>query len=88
MFPAAVDRDILIACATRPGSSEIHAQNLDGSKYEPQSFTPARISEGSTGVVAGDTWSLEIDKSKLRWDSYVKAGYFVSALKVVTPLWC
>lgn len=67
----------MIACAPRPGSSEIHAQNLDGDKYTPQSFTASRIGE-KAGVVDGDSWSLDIDKTKLRWESYVKAGYFVS----------
>ena len=79
MFPAAVDRDILIACAPRSDSSEIRAQNLDGEKYAPQTFTATRIGDAA-GAVKGDAWTLEIDKTKLRWESYVKAGYFVSCL--------
>ncbi|KAF8318378.1 galactokinase gal [Clavulina sp. PMI_390] len=75
VFPAAVDRDILIACAPRSDSSEIRAQNLDGEKYAPQTFTATRIGDAA-GAVKGDAWALEIDKTKLRWESYVKAGYF------------
>ncbi|KAF8518233.1 galactokinase gal [Gautieria morchelliformis] len=69
VFPAAIERDILVACAPRPGdfTGHIVAENLDA-KYDPQAFTPAKGPAGS--------WHLEIDKTQLRWESYVKAGYY------------
>lgn len=80
VFPAAVERDILIACAPRPKStsSEVTVQNLDGSKYTPQSFTASRHENAVTEDLESDAWHLGIDKSQLRWESYVKAGYYVS----------
>lgn len=70
VFPAAIERDILIACAAREGdySGRVIAENLDA-KYERQSFTPVRNQSGE--------WHLDIDKTQLRWESYVKAGYHV-----------
>ena len=77
VFPAAVDRDILIACAPRSdGSSEIRAQNLDGEKYAPSAFQPTRTDNLS--VPAADAWLLDINQKALSWDSYVKAGYHAS----------
>jgi Galactokinase galactose-binding signature len=75
VFPAAVDRDILIACASRSDSSEIRSQNMDESKHTGQTFTASRIND-VTGD-GKDAWFLDIDKRSLRWESYVKAGYFV-----------
>lgn len=75
VFPAAVDRDILIACALRNDSSEIRSQNLDESKYTAQNFTATRIDNVIDD--SKDAWLLDIDKTNLRWESYVKAGYFV-----------
>ena len=43
-------------------------QNLDPN-YTPQEFAAKRDSNGK--------WSLDIDQSQLRWESYVKAGYYV-----------
>ncbi|TDL25723.1 galactokinase gal [Rickenella mellea] len=69
VFPAAVERDILMAVAGReehdPG--RITADNLDG-KYSRQTFAPIKnhVQE----------WELDIDKTQLRWESYVKAGYY------------
>lgn len=66
-LPAAVERDILIACAPRSGSvGEVNAQN-GAAKYTPATFAPSR---------SGETWHLEIDQKALRWESYVKAGYY------------
>ncbi|KAF7967965.1 hypothetical protein HWV62_32427 [Athelia sp. TMB] len=72
-FPAAVERDILVACAPRAGSSphdshgpgSVVADNLHP-KYTPQTFVPARRM----------SWHLDIDPKQLRWESYVKAGYY------------
>jgi galactokinase len=70
VFPAAIDRDILIACGRRPAgitaSSKIDAQNSD-TKYPPKLFE-ATVRDGK--------WQLDIDTSKLSWESYVKAGYY------------
>lgn len=90
MFPAAVERDILIACAPRmhdssnpaakkhaPGS--VTADNLHG-KYVRQEFAPTAIPK-DLGVSDDDVhvegWHLDIDTKQLRWESYVKAGYYV-----------
>lgn len=123
VLPAAVERDILIACAPRaPASAEpapkaveaaaaapagahgaglVMAENLHP-KYGPQTFAPVRkrtLKQGAcdfrvrraTGAYEGcsdaeeptdaevhvEEWHLDIDKRELRWESYVKAGYFV-----------
>jgi hypothetical protein len=67
-----------MACAPREAhdkSQEIHerpggvvAENLNP-KYDRQIFAPSqRTPEG---------WHLEINTNELRWESYVKAGYYV-----------
>ncbi|CAE6519484.1 unnamed protein product [Rhizoctonia solani] len=96
VFPAAVERDILIACGPREDAttnSTIHAQNIDG-RYNDEAFKAERVpakSHGGPGRRAmGQTveameenrrsqpteWHLGIDTSSLRWESYVKAGYY------------
>jgi hypothetical protein len=104
-FPAAIERDILIACAprsirtshssyssqTEPGlesqqvSGSVVAENLHR-KYPRQTFVPARKSSiaGTSGAknipddaVHIEEWHLDIDTKQLRWESYVKAGYYV-----------
>ncbi|KAF8606393.1 Galactokinase, partial [Ceratobasidium sp. AG-I] len=96
VFPAAVERDILIACGPREDATTnptIHAQNLDG-RYNDEAFKPERRAvkpKGGPGRRAmGQTveameehhraqpteWYLGIDTSSLRWESYVKAGYY------------
>ncbi|KAG9084320.1 galactokinase [Ceratobasidium sp. UAMH 11750] len=96
VFPAAVERDILIACGPREDSttnSTIHAQNLDG-RYKDEAFKaerrPVRLGGGHGRHAMGQTveaaleerraqpieWHLGIDTSSLRWESYVKAGYY------------
>ncbi|KAF8591162.1 galactokinase gal [Ramaria rubella] len=69
VFPAAIERDILVACAPREGDYTGHvvAENIDA-KYDRQSFTPVKDTSNN--------WHLEIDKTQLRWESYVKAGYY------------
>ena len=77
VFPAAVERDILIALAPRPvgDAPGVVVANAE-SKYTERTFTPSRI---TTNVDAGDqdAWVIDIDTEELRWDSYVKAGYYV-----------
>ncbi|EIW84610.1 galactokinase gal [Coniophora puteana RWD-64-598 SS2] len=66
-FPAAIEHDILIACAPRSPTGNSHgdvvAENLYP-KYTRQGFAPVR------------QWHLDINRSELRWESYVKAGYY------------
>jgi galactokinase len=92
VLPTAVERDILIACAPRSSSDHAHphghvqAQNL-GSKYSDKHFAPTKKRSGSVTVLDDDAqeeeevhvedWHLEIDKTELNWESYVKAGYYV-----------
>ena len=68
MFPAAVERDILIAIAVRddPDPGRVTADNMD-SRYSRQTFAPE---------LENGRWHLDIDKTQLRWESYVKAGYY------------
>ncbi|KAJ7037757.1 Galactokinase [Mycena alexandri] len=85
VLPAAIERDILIACAPRevsptsptdethraPGS--VIAENLQP-KYTRQVFAPAPKPKGDDEVhVKG--WHLDIPQ-ELRWENYVKAGYY------------
>ncbi|KAF8646191.1 hypothetical protein AX16_007335 [Volvariella volvacea WC 439] len=82
VLPAAIERDILIACAPRPSADAMHShgilvpgsvtiQNLD-SKYPPHIFAPERRTTLSTTEI----WDLDINTKELRWESYVKAGYY------------
>lgn len=32
----------------------------------------------AAGAVRAESWYLDINKRELRWESYVKAGYYVS----------
>jgi galactokinase len=87
VFPAAIEHDILIACATRPASTyldgyapgSVVAENLH-TRYTRQVFTPTRRHTLGDDVpldaVRVAPWHLDIDKSELRWESYVKAGYY------------
>ncbi|KAG8973918.1 galactokinase [Tulasnella sp. 425] len=69
VLPAAVERDILIACAPSddPFESAITIQNLDGT-YSVGSIDPLRAQKDGE-------WILPIDKTKLDWQSYIKAAY-------------
>ncbi|GLB40690.1 putative galactokinase galactose-binding signature [Lyophyllum shimeji] len=91
VLPAAIERDILIACGPRPVPasspiSEAHhspgsviAENLH-TKYARQVFAPARKASVSDEVgedkVHVEGWHLDINTKELRWESYVKAGYY------------
>ncbi|KZT53529.1 galactokinase gal [Calocera cornea HHB12733] len=68
VLPSAISRDILIALgpSAAPGG-QVVAENQD-ERYEKQAFAASRVGEGE--------WALEIDRSELRWESYVKAGYY------------
>ncbi|KAF9553974.1 galactokinase gal [Agrocybe pediades] len=94
VLPAAVDRDILIACAPRSVAPEEHQAHLDEHKpggviaqnlhpkYTPQIFAPApkakvpATDEIKECDVHAESWYLDINKRELRWESYVKAGYY------------
>ncbi|KII85252.1 hypothetical protein PLICRDRAFT_337456 [Plicaturopsis crispa FD-325 SS-3] len=80
-FPAAIEQDILIACGPRDTSSVpggVVADNLLA-KYARQEFAPSIVPK-DLGVpdehVHVEGWHLDIDTKKLRWESYVKAGYY------------
>jgi hypothetical protein len=45
-------------------------------KYQPQKCAP---SKGGNALNA-EGWHLDINTKELRWESYVKAGYYVSGL--------
>lgn len=73
---------------TTPAAS-VNAQNLY-EKYTPTSFVPIRrkslVTALEKAAASGPTdeevhveeWHMDIDKKELRWESYVKAGYYVS----------
>ncbi|KAJ7657601.1 galactokinase gal [Mycena rosella] len=84
VLPAAIERDILIACAPTtpladatphaPGS--VFAENLHP-KYTRQEFAPAPKAKPSNvdDDVHVEGWHLDIPQ-QLRWENYVKAGYY------------
>ncbi|PIL35341.1 hypothetical protein GSI_02066 [Ganoderma sinense ZZ0214-1] len=93
-FPAAIERDILIACgpslSSESGATEtsapggVRAQNLNP-KYDPQTFAPmlksagpsaAEEADAASAVHAEPAWHLDINTRELRWESYIKAGYY------------
>jgi len=89
VLPAAIEKDILIACAPRHTLSEEHhtlkapgsvvADNLHP-KYSRQVFAPSakklETSEIGEDKAHVETWHLDINTQELRWESYVKAGYY------------
>jgi len=77
VFPAAVERDILIALAPRPKNDRpgVFVANIEP-KYTEQTFTPSRVIS-SVDAPDQDAWLMDINTKELRWDSYVKAGYYV-----------
>ncbi|KAF9260133.1 galactokinase gal [Marasmius fiardii PR-910] len=87
VLPAAIEQDILIACAPRsvpaPPQDESHepghvtAENAH-TKYTRQTFAPSQKRRGSVteGQINIEEWHLDINKKELRWESYVKAGYY------------
>ncbi|KAF8547429.1 galactokinase gal [Imleria badia] len=91
VFPAAIEHDILIACAPRtPASVNDHtpghvvAENLQR-KYPRQIFAPTRKpsvgpfpkeADVPADAVRIDTWHLDIHTAPLGWEGYVKAGYY------------
>ena len=61
----------------------MNAQNLDD-RFPPRTFSPVRSPSAGSGVLehearVGDVgeWHLDIDRKEHRWESYVKAGYYV-----------
>ena len=81
VFPAAVERDILVALAPRPLSDKpsVIVANVDP-KYTEQMFTPSRVLASTNAPDDRDAWLIDINTKELRWDSYVKAGYYVRFL--------
>jgi Galactokinase galactose-binding signature len=90
VFPSAIERDILLACAPRDSSGHpygaVTAQNLD-QRYPSLSFSPIRsamvgsgLSENEADITDISEWHLGIDHKVLHWESYVKAGYYVRNL--------
>ncbi|KIP05414.1 hypothetical protein PHLGIDRAFT_30927 [Phlebiopsis gigantea 11061_1 CR5-6] len=100
VFPAAVEQDVLIACARRPDDlvldggerGHVHAQNLQP-KYTPQTFAPMlrdaaitqNTEQSASSHVRLHQWHLDIDPRQLRWESYVKAGYYGVLERFFTP---
>ncbi|KAJ6620060.1 GHMP kinase [Mycena sp. CBHHK59/15] len=87
VLPAAIERDILIACAPRdipPDSPKDEAQYAPGSviadnlhpKYSRQVFAPAPKLIPIDDTVHVEGWHLDINTQQLQWESYVKAGYY------------
>lgn len=91
MLPTAIERDILIACAPRIASSEaqgvviphgqVVTENLE-QVYPSQKFSPTRrpslnAAEDGAEELHMEEWHLDIDTKSLRWESYIKAGYYV-----------
>ncbi|KAJ7447089.1 Galactokinase [Mycena galericulata] len=85
VLPAAIERDILIACAPRevpPASPTDEPENAPGSviaenlqpKYTRQVFVPAPKTNVDNEVHV-EGWHLDIPH-ELRWENYVKAGYY------------
>lgn len=71
VIPSAIERDVLMAVGPQEAGEDagrVTAQNMD-IKYTRETFAPERG--------AGGSWTLDIDKTQLRWESYVKAGYYV-----------
>ncbi|KAJ3806723.1 ribosomal protein S5 domain 2-type protein [Lentinula aff. lateritia] len=83
VLPAAIERDILIAIGRRPNPNaedapgSVVAENVQ-TKYTRQVFAPAprRRASVSEEEVCLEEWHLDIDTKQLRWESYVKAGYY------------
>ncbi|CAA7269550.1 unnamed protein product [Cyclocybe aegerita] len=87
VLPAAIERDILIACGPRSlpetdahktsTAGSVVAENLN-SKYTRQVFAPAakKPEEVSEAQAHAEAWHLDINTKELRWESYVKAGYY------------
>ncbi|KAF8123398.1 GHMP kinase [Boletus edulis] len=91
VFPAAIEHDILIACAPRtltnvndhiPG--HVVAENLQR-KYPRRVFSPTlkpsvgplpKDAEVPVDAVHVDAWHLDIHTTPLGWEGYVKAGYY------------
>ncbi|CCM02772.1 uncharacterized protein FIBRA_04880 [Fibroporia radiculosa] len=89
VLPAAVEHDILIACGpsmspVSSNSGSVAAHNLDP-RYVPQTFAPmlksaplptASEERDAENTVHAESWHMDIDTKELRWESYVKAGYY------------
>ncbi|TFY56944.1 hypothetical protein EVJ58_g7322 [Rhodofomes roseus] len=85
-LPAAVEQDILFACgpSSQASAGSVAAHNLNP-KFAPQNFTPmlksapipsATEQKEAEKAVNAESWDLDINTKELRWESYVKAGYY------------
>ncbi|SJL09968.1 uncharacterized protein ARMOST_13350 [Armillaria ostoyae] len=94
VLPAAIERDILIACAPKTHADPGHvvADNLQD-KYTKQAFKPSPKRNDSVSSISSiddedvhaEEWHLEINTTELRWESYVKAGYYGVLNNYFTP---
>lgn len=94
VLPAAIERDILIACApkTHADPGYVVADNLQD-KYTKQAFKPSPKRNDSVSSISSigdedvhaEEWHLEINTTELRWESYVKAGYYGVLNNYFTP---
>lgn len=66
-----------------PAPGSVIAENLHP-KYTRQSFAPAskKFEDVSDQNAHVEEWHLDINTKELRWESYVKAGYYVRLLPV------
>ena len=96
VLPAAIERDILVACAPRFVSDAPESENSPGSvvaenlhsKYTRQVFAPTARYLKELDEATAKGWHLDINTKELRWESYVKAGYYVSRNPVsLTESW-
>ncbi|KAF9001591.1 galactokinase gal [Cyathus striatus] len=98
VLPAAVEQDILIACGARPVVAHspepehipgsVIAENLH-TKYKGQEFAPIQKVQNGSDIseeqVHAEGWHLDINTRELRWESYVKAGYYVGRTDAILP---
>ncbi|KAK0205077.1 ribosomal protein S5 domain 2-type protein [Desarmillaria ectypa] len=94
VLPAAIERDVLIACApkTHADPGYVVADNLQ-EKYTKQAFKPSSKRKDSVSSISSiddedvhaEEWHLEINTAELRWESYVKAGYYGVLNNYFTP---
>jgi hypothetical protein len=78
VFPSAINRDIIAACAPRDSPREpygaVAVQNLD-QRYPPQFFSPickafvgTKLSENEADIKEVGEWHLGLDKKVLHWE--------------------
>ncbi|EIW84476.1 hypothetical protein CONPUDRAFT_151494 [Coniophora puteana RWD-64-598 SS2] len=73
-FPAAIEHDILIACAPCSPTGNSHGDVVTENLYP--TLGAIGIEDIPKDAAHVEEWHLDINKSELRWESYVKAGYY------------